>query len=267
MDLPFEKLHGNGNDFVLIDEYDRVVVPEAMKPEFARLFCDRRFGIGADGVLFLSKDGRGDLEMRILQPDGSEVGMCGNGVRCLAKYAVDRGYVGDAFVVGTDAGPVPVRAQYDESGEFEATIGVPDPEFERPKIPASGHGEYLEVIGGFEVRAVNTGVPHAVVIVDDLDGVEIDEAAFPFPEGANVDFVQVESPGSLRVRTFERGVEGETLSCGTGAAASAAVARRLGLVGENVEVETPGGPLTVRLGRDTTLTGPAETVFTGVISL
>jgi len=129
------------------------------------------------------------------------------------------------------------------------------------------------VIGGFEVRAVNTGVPHAVVIVDDLDGVEIDEAAFPirhhptFPEGANVDFVQVESPGSLRVRTFERGVEGETLSCGTGAAASAAVARRLGLVGENVEVETPGGPLTVRLGRDTTLTGPAETVFTGVISL
>jgi diaminopimelate epimerase len=273
MDLPFEKLHGNGNDFVLIDEYAKVIVPEAMKPEFARLYCDRRFGIGGDGVLFLSKGERGDLRMRLVQPDGSEAEMCGNGVRCVAKYAVDRGYAGEAFVVETGAGPVPVEAGYDEDDAFEATISMPDPAFDRSGVPAFGEGEYLEEVDGLEVRAVNTGVPHAVVFVEDLDATDL-EAVAPairhhpsFPEGANVNFVQVTGPGAIRVRTFERGVEGETLSCGTGATASAAIAHRLGLVGEPVEVETEGGPLTIGLGRETTMTGPAETVFSGVISL
>ena len=273
MDLPFEKLHGNGNDFVLIDEYAKVVIPEAMKPEFARLYCDRRFGIGGDGVLFVSKGQSGDLRMRLLQPDGSEAEMCGNGVRCVAKYAVDRGYTGDAFVVETGAGPVPVEAGYDDDGVFAATIGMPDPAFHRFGIPALGEGEYLEEIDGLKVRAVNTGVPHAVVFVDDLDGVDL-EAVAPairhhpsFPEGANVNFVQVTGPAAIRVRTFERGVEAETLSCGTGATASAAIAHRFGLVGPTVEVETTGGPLTIALGSSTTMTGPAETVFSGVITL
>jgi diaminopimelate epimerase len=273
MDLPFEKLHGNGNDFVLIDEFARTVVPEGMKAEFARLYCDRRFGIGGDGVLFLSKGRSGDLGMRLFQPDGSEAEMCGNGVRCLAKYAVDRGYADGAFVVETGAGPVPVEASCDEDGAFEATIGMPEPAFDRPGIPALGEGEYLEQIGGREVRAANTGVPHAVVFVDDLDGVDL-EAVAPvirhhpsFPEGANVNFVQVTGPAAIRVRTFERGVEAETLSCGTGATASAAIAHRFGLVGATVEVETTGGPLTIALGNSTTMTGPAETVFSGVITL
>ena len=120
---------------------------------------------------------------------------------------------------------------------------------------------------------MNTGVPHAVVFVEDLEATDL-EAVAPairhhpsFPEGANVNFVQVTGPGAIRVRTFERGVEGETLSCGTGATASAAIAHRLGLVGEPVEVETAGGPLTIGLGRETTMTGPAETVFSGVIQL
>ena len=273
MDLPFEKLHGNGNDFVLIDEFARVVVPEPMKPGYARLYCDRRFGIGGDGVLFLSKGESGDLRMRLLQPDGSEAEMCGNGVRCLAKYAVDRDYVGEAFVVETGAGPVPVEAGYDEDGVFEATIGMPDPAFERSAIPAVGDGEYLEEVDGREVRAVNTGVPHAVVFVEDLDALDLEVVApairrHPsFPEGANVNFVQVTGPGAIRVRTFERGVEGETLSCGTGATASAAMAHRLGLVDATVEVTTTGGPLTIAIGSSTTMTGPAETVFSGVIEL
>lgn len=272
MEIPFEKLHGNGNDFVLIDEYARAVVPEAMKAEFARIYCDRRFGIGGDGVLFLSAN-EGTLRMRLFQPDGSEAGMCGNGARCLAKFAVDRGYAGEAFVVETGAGPVPVEAGYDDDGDFEATIGMPEPAFDRSGVPALGDGEYLEVVDGFEVRAANTGVPHAVVFVEDLDGIDL-EAVAPairhhesFPEGANVNFVQVTGPGSIRVRTFERGVEAETLSCGTGATASAATAYHLGLVGETVEVETPGGPLTIALGSVTTMTGPAETVFSGVIPL
>lgn len=273
MDLPFEKLHGNGNDFVLIDEFARTVVPEPMKPEFARLYCDRRFGIGGDGVLFLSKGASGDLRMRLLQPDGSEAGMCGNGVRCVAKFAVDREYARGAFVVETGAGPVPVEAGYDDQGDFEATIGMPDPAFDRPGIPALGVGEFLEEVDGYEVRAVNTGVPHAVVFVEDIDAVDLGVIApairhHPsFPEGANVNFVQVTGPGAIRVRTYERGVEGETLSCGTGATASAAVAHRLGLVGASVEVETMGGPLTIALGSVTTMTGPAETVFSGVIQL
>jgi diaminopimelate epimerase len=273
MDLPFEKLHGNGNDFILIDEFEKVVVPDGMKPEFARLYCDRRFGIGGDGVLFLSKGDSGDLRMRLLQPDGSEADMCGNGVRCLAKYAIDHGYVDGAFVVETGAGPVPIEAGYDSEDEFEATIGMPDPAFDRPSIPALGGGEYREELGGLEVRAANTGVPHAVVFVDDLDAVDLDGVAplirrHPsFPEGANVNFVQITGPAALRVRTFERGVEGETLSCGTGATASAAVAYRLGLVDATVEVETAGGPLTIALGTSTTMTGPAETVFSGVIPL
>ncbi|HIH03931.1 MAG TPA: diaminopimelate epimerase, partial [Methanoregulaceae archaeon] len=145
--------------------------------------------------------------------------------------------------------------------------------FHRFGIPALGEGEYLEEIDGFKVRAANTGVPHAVVFVEDLDGVDL-EAVAPairhhpsFPEGANVNFVQVTGPAAIRVRTFERGVEAETLSCGTGATASAALAHRFGLVSATVEVETAGGPLTISLGRETTMTGPAETVFSGVISL
>ena len=272
MDLPFVKLHGNGNDFVLIDEHAKMRVPGAMKPEFARLYCDRRFGIGADGILFLAKGTSGDLAMRLFQPDGSEAEMCGNGVRCFAKYAVDSGYVGEAFVVETGAGPIPVEARYDD-GAFEATIGMPDPAFDRPSIPASGTGEYREEIGGLSVYAANTGVPHAVVVVDELDSIEIAVVAPPirhhasFPNGANVNFVQITGSGSIRIRTFERGVEAETLSCGTGATASAAVAHRLGLVGDAVEVETVGGPLSIRLGRETTMTGPAETVFSGTLEL
>jgi diaminopimelate epimerase len=199
--------------------------------------------------------------------------MCGNGVRCLAKYAVDHGYAGAAFVLETRAGPVPIEAGYDDDGEFEATIGMPDPAFDRQSIPALGEGEYCEDLGELEVRAANTGVPHAVIFVDDLDTVDL-EAVAPairshpsFPEGANVNFVQITGPAALRVRTFERGVEGETLSCGTGATASAAIARRLGLVDATVEVETAGGPLTIALGSSTTMTGPAETVFSGVIPL
>jgi diaminopimelate epimerase len=273
MDIPFVKLQGNGNDFILIDEYARVLIPEPMKSDFGKLFCDRRFGIGGDGVLFLSKSDGGDLCMRLVQPDGSEAEMCGNGVRCFAKYALDAGYAGETFVVETGAGPVPVEARYDDDGTFVAMIGMPEPAFECPAIPALGDGEYREEIGGHLVHAANTGVPHAVVFVEDLDGIDLDATAPSirrdpsFPMGANVNFVKVTGAASIRVRTFERGVEGETLSCGTGATASAAVAHRLGLVGETVEVETAGGPLTIALGRETRMTGPAETVFVGAVPI
>jgi len=271
MEIPFTKLHGNGNDFVLIDEYEKIIIPDDMKGQFAALYCDRRFGIGADGVLFLSKSEKGNLRMRILQPDGSEAEMCGNGIRCLAKYAFDAGYVKESCTVETPAGEMPVSMAYRED-EFYATIAMGTPLFDRKDIPATGEGEYKETIGVHEVYAVNTGVPHAVVFVDDLDSLDV-AAHSPqirfhdtFPKGANVNFVQVTGPDTISIRTFERGVEAETLSCGTGAMASAAVAHKLGKVGMTVKVETQGGPLTITLDGVAKMEGPAATVFAGVIT-
>ncbi|MFZ1129056.1 diaminopimelate epimerase [Methanoregula sp.] len=271
MEIPFTKLHGNGNDFVLIDEYEKTAIPDEMKAQFAALYCDRRFGIGADGVLYLSKSTTCNIRMRIFQPDESEAEMCGNGVRCLAKYASDAGYVEETFTVETPAGTVGVSARYTDE-EFTATISMPEPKFEKKEIPATGDGEYHERIGEFEVYAVNTGVPHAVVLADSVDSVDIGAAAplirhhTTFPEGANVNFVEKTGDDSLRIRTFERGVEEETLSCGTGATASAAVVRRLGHMKDTIHVETRGGPLTISFRDGVKMEGPAVTVYSGRIS-
>lgn len=271
MEIPFVKLHGNGNDFILIDEYAKPVIPDEMKAQFAAIYCDRRFGIGGDGVLFLAKSEKGNPKMRIFQPDASEAEMCGNGIRCLVKYAFDAGYVKETCTVTTPAGEMQVVAGYRED-EFSATITMTTPKFDRKDIPATGEGEYKETIGVHEVYAANTGVPHAVVFVPDLEVVDI-VAHSPqiryhetFPKGANVNFVQVTGEDAISIRTYERGVEGETLSCGTGATASAAIAHKLGKVGTTVQVETKGGPLTITLGDITKMEGPATTVFTGVIT-
>jgi diaminopimelate epimerase len=270
MDLKFVKLHGNGNDFILVDEYERPVIPDEMKSEFAALYCERRFGIGGDGVLFLSKSGSADLKMRLLQPDESEAEMCGNGIRCFAKYAYDAGYIGTTCSIETIAGIIQTELSY-EDDTFTAAIEMPEPRFARPDIPATGEGEYKETIAGFEVYAVNTGVPHAVVFVKDVDTVKITETApeirrHPsFPKGANVNFVQTMAKDAIKVRTFERGIEDETLSCGTGATAAAAVAMHLGYVSTPVTVETKGGGLVIELGKKTLLKGPAVTVFRGQI--
>ncbi|MDI9633310.1 MAG: diaminopimelate epimerase [Methanolinea sp.] len=271
MEIHFVKLHGNGNDFILIDEYEGIVIPDDMKAEFAEIYCHRRFGIGGDGVLYLSRGKEADLGMRILQPDRSEAEMCGNGIRCLVKHAYDTGYIRKECTVETLAGTIPVKCGYRDD-TFYANIRMPDPSFERPRIPATGEGEYREEIGGFTVYAVNTGVPHAVVFVEDLDGIDVQKLAPPiryhqtFPRGANVNFVAQTGENALRVRTYERGVEGETLSCGTGATAAAAVAHHIGRTGNRVEVETEGGPLTILLGGETWMEGPATTVFSGKIT-
>lgn len=271
MELHFTKLQGNGNDFILIDEYKGVAIPDEMKAEFAALYCDRRFGIGGDGVLYLSLSQKADLKMRLLQPDGSEAEMCGNGIRCFAKYAYDRGYVRKSCTVETPAGIIPVEMNYQDDSFF-ATIGMPEPKFMRKDIPATGEGEYKEEIEGFEVYAVNTGVPHAVIFTDALDTVDLAGIGpkirrhETFPKGANVNFVERSGKDTLRVRTFERGVEDETLCCGTGATASAAVAHHLGYVGTRVEVETKGGPLVIHLDGEAKMEGPATTVFSGTIT-
>jgi len=271
MEIPFSKLHGNGNDFIMIDEFRHTVIPDEMKAQFALLYCDRRFGIGADGVIYLLPSEKSSIRMRILQPDQSEAEMCGNGIRCLAKFAFDAGYVKESCTVETLAGELGVSMGYNEDG-FTATIAMTTPQFDRKKIPAAGKGEYVETIEGYEVHAVNTGVPHAVIIVDAVDAVDIDAVApkirhhKTFLKGANVNFVEKTAKNRCRIRTFERGVEGETFSCATGATASAAVLHHLDLVGDVVNVETRGGPLVITLkDGKATMQGPATTVFSGVI--
>jgi diaminopimelate epimerase len=271
MEIPFAKVQGNGNDFIVIDEFSRLVIPDEMKGQFAAIYCDRRFGIGADGVIYLMKAEKNDLRMRLFQPDESEAEMCGNGIRCLAKVAFDARYCGESCTVETLAGPIGVHMEYTEEG-FSATVTMTPPRFDRSEIPATGTGDYTERIGDFDVYAVNTGVPHAVIVVDSVDRIGVAEAApairrHPsFPKGANVNFVERTGDNSIRIRTYERGVEEETLSCGTGATAAAAVLHKLGYTGDVVEVETRGGPLTVYLKDGAKLQGPAATVFTGIIS-
>jgi diaminopimelate epimerase len=268
--LAFTKLHGNGNDFILIDEVHRERVPELSKGSFAIHCCHRNFGIGGDGVLFLGRSMQADLAMRLLQPDGSEAEMCGNGIRCLAKYAYEAGYVGQSFKVETLAGIIPVHVR-EMADCFWISVDMGVPRFDRPSIPALGSGNFLmEEMADYQVSAVNTGVPHAVIFVEDLD-IPLTEIAplirhnDAFPEGANVNFVRLGD--HLQIRTFERGIEAETFSCGTGAVASAAVARRLGLADDEVLAETVGGPLIISFEEDRAfMEGPAVTVCTGELS-
>jgi diaminopimelate epimerase len=272
MDIAFTKLHGNGNDFIVIDEWDHVVIPDDMKGQFASCYCDRRFGIGADGVIYVLKSTVCDLKMRLIQPDGSEADRCGNAICCLAKYAYDAGYVKESSTVETHAGTTEVSMGY-RNEDFLATITLPPPRFGRKDIPATGgKGDYLKKIAGYKVHALNIGDPHAIVFVDAVDAVDLGKVApkirhhASFPEGANVTIVEKTGTDSIRIRTYERDLEEEILSCGTGAAASAVMANRLGMTGNVVHAETEGGSLTISLMDAVKMEGPATTVFSGTIA-
>ncbi len=261
--IPFVKMHGNGNDFIVVDEYDEVIVKR--KSSFASKACDRRFGIGADGVLFVSQSSEADLKMRLFQPDGSEAEMCGNGIRCLVMYAVDAGYIKRGNVaVKTKAGKRKIIARRNS-----VIVDMGRPLFARHVIPARGAGdEFVENMYGVVVSAVNTGVPHAIIFDDKFES-EFEELAPKirfdpvFPQGINVSFVRVDG-NTLFIRTYERGIERETLSCGTGAVAAAAVANQMGLIGARAIVNTWGGSLLITLREGHAfMEGPAETVYKG----
>jgi diaminopimelate epimerase len=266
--IHFTKLHGNGNDFILIDEYRGEVIQD--KSGFAARYCNRRFGIGADGVLYLGNPDKADIGMRIFNPDGSEAEMCGNGIRCLAKYALDEGYIKENASIETPAGILPVALRVEDKTWITVNMGTPI--FEREKIPAKGVGEFLNVpLHGYNVSAVNTGVPHAVIFVDSFESWLMDIAPKirydpVFPKGINVNFVILNSSDEVTVHTYERGVEAFTLSCGTGSVASAAVSNRLGKTGRRVKVNTDGGVLRITLAEDGAyMEGSAERVFEGTV--
>ncbi len=267
------KMHGNGNDFILVDEFDREIIPEKMKPDFVRAVCHRRFGIGADGVLFVQRSSIADAKFRYFNSDGSEAEMCGNGIRCFCRYIVEEGYAREGRVrVETMRGVVELDVWFD--GDWWVRVDMGKPRFGKD-VPAREEvwGKVIEFDGmKYRVYAVNTGVPHAVVFVEDL-GFDITRPGrfiryHPvFPEGANVNFARVVSRKRVEVRTYERGVEAETLSCGTGSCAVAVVGNRLGLLDDEVEVVTRGGMLKVEIGESVKLIGTASRVLDGELNL
>ena len=269
--IPFEKYHGTGNDFVVVDARDRVPNRRA----FAERVCDRTSGIGADGVLFLALETETRtprVVMTLFQPDGSTAPMCGNGARCAAAWAMERTGT-ERVMVDTQAG----SRRAERAGE-EIAIEMGRPSFAPADVPIDADGPVVErpveelgvtddtaIIGtdhegertrpedwaGLTVTAVDTGVPHTVVLVEDVDSIALEAVAPPirhadaFPPGTNVTLASP-ADGGFRQRTYERGVEGETDACGTGAVAVAAVARRLGLTDvDAVTVRPPGGELRV----------------------
>ena len=165
-------MSGSGNDFILIDHRHPLIHNDQMK-EFARKVCQRRVSVGADGLIFIEPSEKADFKWRFFNADGSEAEMCGNGIRCLARYAFDMGYLAEKGTIQTLAGAVDVACEYDEDGDFLAEVTMTEPGFDAPSIPAKGSGDFHEIINGYEVYAVNTGVPHAVIFVKDIDSLDV----------------------------------------------------------------------------------------------
>ncbi len=265
--LAFNKMQALGNDFVVLDGVSRPIAPT---PELIRRLAHRRLGVGCDQVLLVEPSERADFRYRIFNADGSEVGQCGNGARCLARFIREQGLSPkNTLTLETASGFMAVRFE----GE-EVAVDMGPPRFAPQDIPFLAEEEApryaLEVEGRvLEIGAVSMGNPHAVLQVEDAGraGVEhlgpLIEAHPRFPAKANVGFMEVLSPDAIRLRVFERGV-GETPACGSGACAAVAVGRRWGLLGDEVTVALPGGALLVRFeGGSLWLRGPAVTVFEG----
>jgi len=278
--VKFVKMQGAGNDYVVIDGYQEHV---ARPGPLAGRICDRRFGVGGDGLILLLPSSRADLRMRMFNPDGSEAEMCGNGIRCLGKLAYERGYVQTKqFTVETKAGVKDLRLIRSTGPRAQLEAGMGQPVLDRAAIPAGrGQGPCLGQrlrVGGWNltVNCVSMGNPHCVIFLDCLSsagrladfpvgelGPQVENHRF-FPKRTNVEFVEVVSRRRIRIRTWERGV-GETLACGTGASAAVVVGILGKRLSRNVTVEVLGGRLRVRwpAGGQVYLAGPAETVFEG----
>lgn len=266
--MKFTKMHGNGNDFVLIDEFNGEVVPENKKADFARKICNRNFAVGADGVIFVQHSEIADAKFRFFNPDGSEAKMCGNGIRCFSRFVVEEGYAKMGKIKAeTLSGIKELEVSF--NGKWWIKVDMGKPEFEMSKIPAKKDvwGMDFSFEGtNYRLYAVNTGVPHVVVFVADLEFDIVPVAkrirySEIFPEGTNVNFAKFNGE-KFYVRTYERGVENETPSCGTGSVAVVAVAKRLGIA-EKAEVITRGGVLKIEIGNTAFMTGSATRVFDG----
>ena len=263
--IPFVKMQGLGNDFVVLDALRDA--PPLDLAGFARLACDRRRGVGGDGLLLLEKGSDAPFRMRMWNPDGSESEMCGNGLRCAAALLRERGYADGSVDIETGAGTL--RAVF-EGEDVAVDMGIA--RLTRGEIGMVGPPDEIpEGLGGV---AVSMGNPHLVLFVEDADAVDLAyeggrlERHPAFPQRTNVHFVQILGPDEARVRVWERGA-GATLACGTGACAVAVAGVQTGRLARRSTVRLPGGPLTIDVAEDlrVTMTGPAETVFEGVFGV
>ena len=263
--VPFTKMSGTGNDFILIDHRKPFLSREDM-PAFARAVCEHRFSVGADGLIFIENSDTAHFRWQFLNADGSWAEMCGNGARCAARFAHAKGIAPASMRFETVAGIIEAEV-IDDSVKLRMT-------------PPTGLrlGESVEVDGqGRGVHSLNTGVPHAVLFMEDIKAAPVMEwgRLIRFhqhfqPAGTNVNFVARNGVNSLVVRTYERGVEGETMACGTGAVASAIIAGLLGQVQPPVAITTSGGEhLTIHYRLDgeridqVFLEGPASFIYDG----
>jgi len=272
MAIRFSKMHGAGNDFVLIDVRGGQSLPNAA---LARAIGNRHTGVGFDQLLTIEASDLPDCVAgyRIWNSDGSQAQQCGNGARCVAAWLVRDGAASPpAFKVESPAGVIDVECLAD--GRFALDMGLP--EFAPSAIPFNAAielAQYQVVLAGKPISfgAVSMGNPHAVIVVDDIAQAPVTaigpmlQAAGDFPEGVNVGFAQIVSPAEINLRVFERGA-GETLACGSGACAAVAVLVRQGRVGRHVEVNLPGGTLVIDWPADAApvrMAGPATFVFEG----
>jgi len=273
--MHFWKMHGLGNDYIVIDNRDeKISGKQAM--ELAKKLCERRFSIGADGLLLVSGSKAADVKMRIFNADGSEAEMCGNGIRCFAKYCYENGIAKKPeFTVETLSGVKHVWLILKNNEVFAVKVDMGAPNWQRNSLPMTGKGtcinEDLEVNGeNFKVTCLSIGNPHCVIFVDCIDCFPVQEIGEKiekhkaFPKRTNVGFVEVLNKKELNVRVWERGC-GETLACGTGTCAAVAASNKLRLVGNKVTVHVLGGALQVEVGDIMFLTGAAEKVFEGTL--
>ncbi len=272
MTTQFTKMHGTGNDFVVIDAINQSFTPD---PEQVRLLADRHFGIGCDQLLLVETSDRDgvDFRYRIFNADGGEVQQCGNGARCFARFVREKGLTNkDEIVVETASGIITLYLE--EGGLVRVNMGVPD--FRPASLPLKVDQQQPRYaidtsFGVIEVGAVSMGNPHLVYLVNSAANAPVEtlgpelESHPLFPERVNAGFMEIVDQHTINLRVFERG-SGETLACGTGACAAVAVAQQWGLVGSEVNVHLQGGELLIRwqgINEPLWMIGAAETVFEG----
>lgn len=290
MIVHFIKMQAVGNDFILIDELKNRIVSDTERSRFVAKICDRHFGVGSDGVIFVRPSNRCDVKFVFYNPDGSEAEMCGNGMRCFIKYVYERGISRKSRIrVETRAGIIEAEPILKGSIVKEVRLDMGRPSVKRRDIPVMGPqddsfvNQKVEIEGKvYWITAVGMGNPHAVIFVDDVDsldvmaeGKKIREKNLIFPNGVNVNFVQKINYNEFKIRTYERGVESETLACGTGICASAVAAflNNLAEPDEVIVFHARGGTLHVELVLEADyvtkvfLLGPVEEVFSGEVKL
>ena len=279
--MKFTKMHGCGNDYIYVDGSKEQIAAED-KPELVKRLSDRHFGIGGDGVIFINPSKEADFEMEMYNMDGTRAEMCGNGIRCVAKFVYDKGLTNQKNVSIVSCGKVKYLELNIENNKVSTVkVNMGSPVLKANDIPVIADGE--EVISErievgeeiYKMTCVSMGNPHAVVFVDDVATLPLEkigpmfENHVRFPKRINTEFVKVLDSETIEMRVWERGT-GETLACGTGACASVVACILNGLTGEEVTVKLLGGNLQIRWDRNENLvymTGPASTVFEGEIEL